>query len=267
MNPQVVYVDDVGETKTCSPRSVTVTVPTMLHAKIGEETISVPILPNRISTGFGALDALLFGGIPENYSVALASSLTDERELLIKRFLKEGAKTGETTFCITTEAGNTKVLAEKYPSNFCLFLCNLQADAMIQNLPNVFKLKGVENLTDIDIALIRAYRGLNLSTTTPKRICIEIVSDALLQHHVVTTRRWLSAVLPTLKSKGFTVLAVVDPRMHPAEEIQAILGVFDGEIRISEKETPQGAETLEFEDVQLEIFGKRDGLTKERLSG
>ena len=268
LNPQVVYVDDVGETKTCSPRSVTVTVRPMLHAKIGEETISVPILPNRISTGFGALDALLFGGIPENYSVALASSLTDERELLIKRFLEEGAKTGETTFCITTEAGNTKVLAEKYPSNFCLFLCNLQADAMIQNLPNVFKLKGVENLTDIDIALIRAYRGLNLSTTTPKRICIEIVSDALLQHHVVTTRRWLSAILPTLKSKGFTVLAVVDPRMHPAEEIQAILGVFDGEIRISEKETPQGAmQTLRIRRLYNQKYLENEiVLTKERLS-
>jgi hypothetical protein len=66
------------------------------------------------------------------------------------------------------------------------------------------------------------------------------VSDALLLHHAVNTRRWLSALLPTWKSRDFTVLAVVGPQMHPAEELQAVLGVFDGEIRVVEKETPEG---------------------------
>jgi hypothetical protein len=46
--------------------------------------------------------------------------------------------------------------------------------------------------------------------------------------------------LPTLKLKGFTILAVVYPQMHPPEELQAVLGVFDGEIRISEKAAPEG---------------------------
>jgi KaiC/GvpD/RAD55 family RecA-like ATPase len=73
-----------------------------------------------------------------------------------------------------------------------------------------------------------------------RRICIEILSDVLLLHHAVNTRRWLSALLPTLKSKGFTTLAVVNPRMHPQRELEAILGIFDGEIRLTEKETPEG---------------------------
>jgi hypothetical protein len=76
----------------------------------------------------------------------------------------------------------------------------------------------------------------------PKKICIEILSDILLQHHAISTRRWLSALLPTLKSKGFTILAVVDPQMHPHEETQAVLGLFDGEIAIQEKETEKGTE-------------------------
>jgi hypothetical protein len=67
-----------------------------------------------------------------------------------------------------------------------------------------------------------------------------VVSDVLLQHHVVNTRRWLSALLPTLKSKGFTILAVVDPQMHSPEELQAVVDVFDGEIRVTEKDTPEG---------------------------
>jgi hypothetical protein len=66
----------------------------------------------------------------------------------------------------------------------------------------------------------------------------------LLQHHAVTTRKWLSELLPNLKSQGFTVVATINPHMHPQEEVQAILGLFDGEIRISERETAKGAEKV-----------------------
>jgi hypothetical protein len=67
-----------------------------------------------------------------------------------------------------------------------------------------------------------------------------IVSDVLLQHHAVQTRRWLNALIPELKSAGFTTLAVIDPQIHPPEEIHAILGMFEGEININEKETEKG---------------------------
>jgi KaiC/GvpD/RAD55 family RecA-like ATPase len=234
LTPKVFYVDDLGENKTCELDPITVTV------KPAQPTIHV--VAGRVSSGFYELDDLLGGGIPENYGVVLASSSSDERSLLIKRFLEAGAETGEITFYITAEAGNGKALAEKYTSNFYLFLCNLQADAMVKSLPNTFKLKGIENLTEIDIALTRAFRTLDPAAKGTKRICLEIVSDVLLQHHAINTRRWLSALLPTLKSKGFTILAVVDQQMHPPEETQAVLGLFDGEISIYEKEAEKGTE-------------------------
>jgi hypothetical protein len=161
--------------------------------------------------------------------------------MLVNHYLRTGVEASETTFYISSEAANTKALAEEHPSNFYLIVCNPQADVMIQNLPNVYKLKGLENLTEIDIALTKAFRTLNPSAVGTKRICLEIVSDALLQHHALNTRRWLSALLPTLKLKGFTILAVVDPSMHPSEELQAVLGLFDGEISIYEKETGKGS--------------------------
>ena len=226
----------MGETKTSSVRTFTINV---RPAKPKFE-----VLPGRVSTGIADIDALLFGGIPERYAITLTSLSSDRRDQLTRSFLETGAKAGETTFNITSEAAATKILAEKYPSIFFLFLCNPQADSMIQNLPYVYKLKGVENLTDIDIALTKAFRALDPSPVSPRRICIDVVSDVLLQHHAVNTRRWLSALLPTLKSKGFTILAVIDPMMHPAEELQAVLGVFDGEIRISEKETPEGTKQV-----------------------
>ena len=192
-----------------------------------------------VSTGYLDLDNLLFGGVPQDYAVILTSPSCDERSFLIKSFLETGAKKGEIAFYVTVDPGAVKHLAEKFQSNFYLFVCNPQADAIVRNLSNVFKLKGVENLTDISIALTSATRKLDPSLQGPRRICIALMSDVLLQHHAVQTRRWLTALIPELKSAGFTTLAVVDPRMHPSEELYAILGLFDGEIDIYQKGAEQ----------------------------
>jgi KaiC/GvpD/RAD55 family RecA-like ATPase len=206
---------------------------------------SVPtVLPDRIKTGYEDLDNLLFGGIPQDYAVILEAPSCDERELLIKSFLEAGAREGQITFYVTVEASEGKALAEQFQSNFYLFVCNPQADTIIQTLPNVFKLKGVENLTDINIALTSAFRKLDTSMRAPRRACIEIISDVLLQHHAVPIRRWLTALIPELKSRGFTTLAVMNPYMHPTQDVQAIQDIFDGEISIYEKEANAGQEKL-----------------------
>ena len=201
-------------------------------------------VPHRVTTGYKDLDDLLLGGIPENYAVVMTSPSSDERELLIKRFLEAGAETGQITFYVAVEPGNGKTLAEKFPSNFFLCVCNPRADVMIKSLPNVFKLNGVESLTDIDITLIKAFRMIDTPRSGPRRACIEIISDVLLQHHAVITRKWLNGLLSELKSRCFTTLAVVNPHMHPQEEVQAILGLFEGEIKIYEKETEKGTEKI-----------------------
>lgn len=205
-------------------------------------SVSDVALPGRITTGYRDLDKMLFGGIPENYAVVLTAPSCDEKDLLIKRFLEAGAKEGQITFYLTAEAGGVRALVEEFQSTFYLFICNPQADAMIKTLPNVFKLKGVENLTDISIALTSASRKLDNSVKGPKRVCIEIISDVLLQHHAVQTRRWLTGLIPELKSKGFTILAVINPQMHPSQEVQAVLDLFEGEIRIYERELETGSE-------------------------
>jgi hypothetical protein len=45
-----------------------------------------------------------------------------------------------------------------------------------------------------------------------------------------------------LRSAGFTTLAVIDPQMHPLDELHAIIGLFEGEINLYEKETEKGSE-------------------------
>ena len=259
INPNVHYIDEMGEKKNSKPNSITITV------QAAEPKYEA--LPGRIPTGYVELDASLLGGLPERYAVALTAPSTDERQQLIRRFLEAGANAGEISFHVTADAANTKILAEKYPLNFYLFVCNPQVDSMIQNTPNTFKLKGTENLTEIDISITKAFRTLTLADPKLKRACIEILSDVLLQHHASVTRKWLSELLPILKSKGFTILAVIDPGMHTAEETQAILNLFDGEMRISEKETPKGTkQTLKIKRMRGQKYLENElTLNKETL--
>jgi len=211
----------------------------MLYMETGK-VASVPKPIDLVATGYADLDKLLCGGLRSSSAVVLASPSCNERDSLIKSFLKTGAERGEVTFYLTTSARAVKALAEEFQSDFYLFVCNPQADAIAESSPNVFKLKGVENLTEISIALTSAIHKLDASLEGPRRACIEIVSDVLLQHRAVQTRKWLTALTTELTSTGFTILAVVDPQMHPPEELHAILGLFDGEINIYEKETEKG---------------------------
>ena len=223
-----------------------------------EIAVAEIVFPDRISIGCKEFDTLLLGGIPENYSVILTSPSCDERDLMIKRFLEAGAKEGQITFHITVELRGVENLAEDFQSNFHLFICNPKADMMVESLPNVYKLKGVSDLTDIDIALTRAFRKLDASSKGPRRACIEIVSDVLLRHKAVTTRRWLTELIPDLRSKGFTTLAVMNPLMHPPDQVHAILGLFDGEINIYEIETKTGSEKfLRIKKMYNKIYVER----------
>jgi tetratricopeptide (TPR) repeat protein/KaiC/GvpD/RAD55 family RecA-like ATPase len=231
VSPRIICVDEMGRQMIYEP-----------EAKIFK--VLEAVISGRVTTGYDDLDGLLLGGIPENYAVVLTSPSSDERELLVKRFLEVGTKKGQVTFYVTVEPGSSRALAEEFQTNFYIFVCNPRADVMIPTLPNVFKLKGVESLTDLDIALTKSFRTLDAARSGPRRICIEIVSDVLLQHHAIIARKWLSGVLADLRAKSFTTLAIVNPQMHPQEEVQAILGLFEGEIRISEKETEKGIEKI-----------------------
>jgi KaiC/GvpD/RAD55 family RecA-like ATPase len=235
----------------------------LLYIETGK-VASVPKPTELVCTGYADLDKSLYGGIPPNYAVALTSPSCDERDLLIKSFLETGTKKGEVTFCVTIDPSVAKALAEEFQSNLYLFVCNPQADAIVKEAPNIFKLKGVENLTDISIALTSAIRKLDPSSKAPRRICIGLISDVLLQHHAVQTRRWLASLMAELKSNGFTTLVTLNPQMHPSQELQAILDLFEGEINIYEKETEKGSEKyLKIKKMANQRYLKDELLLKE----
>ena len=221
----------------------------------------------HVTTGFEDLDNMLFGGLPENHAVLLTAPSCDERDILIERFLEAGVEEGEKTFYVTIDARGAGNLAEDYQSNFHLFICNPEADVVMQASPNIVKLRGVENLTEIDIALTSAFRELAKSRKRSRRACIEILSDVLLQHHAVSTRRWLTALLPKFRANGFTTLATMNPHMHSSQEVQAILDLFQGEIHVYKRKTEKGLRHfLRIEKMHNQRYMEKElTLKKERM--
>ena len=222
LNPMVHYLDERGQNKTLQLKTL----------KIQVEEVR---LEDRVTAGTEELDSLLLGGIPKEYAVVLSGSPCDERELIVKNFLEAGTKQGEVTFYISTEATGLEDLLEN--PNFFLFLCNPKPKTPIPNLPNVFKLQGKADITNLGIALTKAIRTLD-SSVTKKRICVEILSDILVNQGIKTTREWISGLITDLGAKGFTMLAVMNPTMHLPNEANAVLDLFDGEISIIQSDDP-----------------------------
>jgi hypothetical protein len=101
----------------------------------------------------------------------------------------------------------------------------------------MYKLQGKADITNLGIALTKAIRSIDQSVTQ-KRICIEILSDVLVKHGVNTTREWISGLITNLGAKGFTMLAVMNPAMHPSDQATAVIDLFDGEISILQSDDP-----------------------------
>jgi tetratricopeptide (TPR) repeat protein len=226
LSPIGTYSNGLGEEKKIEIQ------PVMIKVAYNEDGLTGP---RKVPFGYPALDKLLMGGIPEKYAVVLAAATSDQEEMLTKNFLETGLEQNEAILYITNKAETAKKLSENYSMDFYGIVCNPQVDTAIPATSKIIKLKGVENLTEIDIALTKALRTINQENGLKKRACIGILSDVLLQHHAVNTRKWLSGMLLTLKSKGFTTLAVINPLMHSTEEIEAILSQFDGEIELIDK--------------------------------
>lgn len=218
---------------------------------LNKPNITTPIKTSKIkgylSTGNNNIDNLLYGGIAPNSSVILSASTSHEKEKIVKDFIETGLKNNEIVFYISCDPTFSKNIITKYSTKFHLISCYPISDEHLKNAPNVHKVGSITNLTEISITLTKAIRALDFGNI-PKRAIINIISDVLLQHELVKTRKWLTDILSMLKFDGFTILGIINPKIHSFEDIQAILELFDGEIVINELETINGHER------QLKIY-------------
>ncbi|MEJ2242760.1 MAG: hypothetical protein P8Y18_11570 [Candidatus Bathyarchaeota archaeon] len=205
LKPKVCYLDELGQNKS-------------LQLKTLEIKVEEVIMEDRVSSGTEELDSLLFGGI---------------------NFLNAGIKKDETVFYISTGAEDFENLLKN--PNFFLFLCNSKPKTEVPDLPNVYKLRTKTDLTNLSISLSKAFR--HIDSTKKKRICVEILSDVLVDYGTKATRKWISQLITDLGEKGFTMLGVVDPSIHPADQANAVINLFDGEISITKTKDPLECKT------------------------
>jgi KaiC/GvpD/RAD55 family RecA-like ATPase len=189
-----------------------------------------------ISTGYGELDNVLSGGLPTGYAVLLVSPPCDERDLLFKKIIESSLAAQSSVYFLSRDLSRTQDFASRYPKGFYVF--SPQADK-IAAAGNVFKVAGVQNLSDVNITFAKTVETLPKAPNSI--IIIDLLTDILLEHKALTTRKWLDDFVAKRKSEGFTILGTLNPLLSAKQDTQTIVDLFDGIIEIYEKELRERA--------------------------
>jgi KaiC/GvpD/RAD55 family RecA-like ATPase len=207
------------------------------QARVVEEGRPLPAQPaalaKELSTGYGDLDRLLAGGLPESFGVMIVSPPCDERDLLQRKIIDSALSSGRPTFYVSSDPGRTQDLVGRYWKDF--YALSPQADKIPSPPANLYKLPGIENLSDLNISFTRIMETHLKDPRANGLIILDILTDILLYHKALTTRKWLSDFLARRKAQGFTTLAFLNPLIASKEETQTVVDVFDGVIEIYEK--------------------------------
>jgi adenylate cyclase len=148
----------------------------------------------------------------------------DEAPILLRKFLK--AEQPSLLICRNLSSAQAIV-----PDTAGGTTCLICSDKPVSPTKGILPGKGIENLTDLNLQINEA-----LAAIQPKRLALDILSDILLRHKALQTRKWLNELLERLRARGITTLAVLNPYMHTTEETQALVDTFDASIEIYERE-------------------------------
>ena len=195
------------------------------------KTVDQSSTTHTISTGYSELDSLLSGGLPEGYSVLILTEPCDEIDLIIRKLIHSTISQSYTVFFMSRDTIKTQHLLSQYPTKFNAF--NPMADK-IPSSPNLFKILGVENLNDLNISLSKTMEPI-LRETSKRILILDVISDALLEHEGLTTRKWLNDFIVKRKDDGFTIVGIFNPNIAEKADAQAIVDLFDGVIEVFEK--------------------------------
>jgi len=181
-------------------------------------------LRSRVSTGYDRLDEALQGGFLAGTAIVLSAPASDEVPIFLRRFLEADAA----SLLISRSLSSADQILGNKPDGVKCLVCS---DKPISSARGILPGKGVENLTDLNLQINEA-----LGSIQPKRVVLAILSDVLLRHKALQTRKWVNELLERLRSRGITTLAILNSYMHMAEETQAVVDLFDGSIEVFEKE-------------------------------
>lgn len=194
---------------------------------------------DRIQFGLKPVDDALYGGLQKNSVVLISSPALEEKNILISRFIESGLADSEIVVNVSDGTKQNQELALN--NKYFQIICNnhISQEENNPNKANNVYLKDAERLTEVSMALTSILNNISKidsDGSSHKRLVIDIVSDVLLTNKSVNTRKWLRETISKFKSKNFTILAVLNPLMHPTEETQALFDLFEGKIDIYETE-------------------------------
>ena len=182
-------------------------------------------LRGRVPTGYDRLDEALQGGFFAGSAILLSAPASSEVPVLVRSFLKASK---EASLLICRSQSSAEAVSQPDSSNLKCMVCS---EKPIPPSKNMLQGKGIDNLTELNFQI-----NETVGSVQPKRIVLEILSDILLRHKALQTRKWLSEFLDRLRSKGITTLTVLNPYMHASEEVQAVVDLFDGNLEIIERD-------------------------------
>ncbi len=134
------------------------------------------------------------------------------------------SKDGERSLLICGSLSSAQAVAPVDTPNLNFLVCG----EVIQPSGNVVSGSGTANLTALNLDISEALR------CKPSRVVLEVLSDALLRHKALQTRKWLNELFSKLRSRNITSLAVINPYMHAREEIEAVVDLFEGSLEVVE---------------------------------
>ncbi len=188
----------------------------------GSSVASAP--RGRVPTGCGRLDEALQGGFLAGSAILLSAPASSEVPILVRNFLKAS---NEVALLICRSQSSAEAVSRPDDTNL---KCLISSEKPISPSRNFLPGKGIDNLTELNFQITET-----IGSVQPKRVVIEILSDILLRHKALQTRKWLNEFLEKLHSKGITTVAILNPYMHAGEEVQAVVDLFDGNLEIIER--------------------------------
>jgi TolB-like protein/Tfp pilus assembly protein PilF len=155
--------------------------------------------------------------------VVLNAPAGDEAPILLRNFLKSE----QPSLLVCRNLSSAQVIVPNAAEGMACLICS---DKPVSPAGGILPGKGIENLTDLNLQI-----NESLAAIQPKRLALDILSDVLLRHKALQTRKWLNELLERLRARGITTLAVLNPYMHSLEETQAVADLFDGDMEVLEK--------------------------------
>jgi hypothetical protein len=135
------------------------------------------------------------------------------------------------SYLVTSDISFAESASRKFGDMLTVLVANPRATVTGKNL--IPLTTGVQNLTSLNIELVKLVKD---RAGSGARVILDVVSDVMLAQKMLTTRKWVSDLLPRFEGWNFTVLGVFNPGLHSNEEVQSLIELFKGYVQIFEKD-------------------------------